>query len=137
MGTVKTVDEAAACAALAPRFPGLPEGHQIKADRLPNTALWTVQVYDEEGRPYAGEAYLVGPDGRLWELSSNAAFHDPDLAIRLLDMAYASDFADRLDPRRFADRVGQLTEAREQAVSDFLHDLRSGALGDLPRHRLP
>ena len=128
---------AEAAAALGVRPDDLPPGHNVVARRLPNRVLWSVKVNDEAGRPYAGAANLVGPDGRLWTLSSNPAIHDFDLAVELLDYAYREGLADHLGPDQFETRVREVTESREAQKRQFISDVRSGSLRTPEPRRLP
>lgn len=84
-----------------------------------------------------GAVNLVGPDGRLWTLSSNPGIHDFDMAVDLLDRAYREGFADQLDGDQFLSRVREVTESREAQTRQFIADLRSGSLRTSKPRRLP
>ena len=123
-----TINRAQAAAVLGAQVPDLPEGHRVTATRVPHRALWSVQVLDEFDCPYPGAFNLVGPDGRLWQLSSNPFVNDFDLAIELLDSAYDRGLADLLDDRLFGIRVQEMTQFRSDQVRQFEVDLLAGNL---------
>jgi hypothetical protein len=127
----------AEAAAVVKRQHDLPQGHNVVAHRLPNRMLWSVSVNDETGSPYVGAVNLVGPDGRLWTLSSNPGIHDFDLAVDLLDRAYREGLADQLDGDQFVSRVRKVTESREAQMRQFIADLRGGSLRTPKPRRLP
>jgi hypothetical protein len=115
----------------------LPQGHNVVAHRLPNRMLWSVSVSDETGSPYVGAVNLVGPDGRLWTLSSNPGIHDFGPAVDLLDRAYREGLTDQLDDDQFVSHVREVTESREAQTRQFIADLRSGSLRTPKPRRLP
>jgi hypothetical protein len=115
----------------------LPEGDHVVAQAVADSELWTVQAFDAEGRPYAGTVMFVGPDRRLWTLSSNPAIHDTRLGARLLEAAYRENLTDRLDEALFSERVQQITTARLDAERDFMTDLVGGSLRSPQRRTLP
>jgi hypothetical protein len=115
----------------------LPAGHHVIATPAPGTLLWWVGPSDENGMPYAGAGYLVGPDAQVWTISSNGAIHDSQLAVRLLDATYRERLEDYLTPQKFADRLRAMTADRVAAEREFLVDLRAGALREVPDRRLP
>ena len=118
------------------RFPDVAKA-DVGAQLLPGTPLWSVQAFDEQGRPNAGAGYFVGPDRRLWQISSNPGIHDYDLAVSLLGYAYREGLATRLDEDLFSARLREITESRESEVRRFAADLRGGALRHASERRLP
>jgi hypothetical protein len=104
---------------------------------LGDSGLYSAALVDDSGRPEAGAATLIGPDGRIWVLSSNPGIHDYDLAVSLLQDAYKSGHVDYLDTELFAARVGELTWDRWEARRAFLADLRAGSLRAKSDRQLP
>jgi len=131
------IDETGAVEALSALLGPLPPGHHFIATPASGTRLWWVGPSDEKGMPYAGAGYLIGPDGRVWTLSSNRGIHDDQLAVRLLDATYRERLENYLTPQKFTDRLQAMTADRTAAEREFLADLRSGAMRELPDRRLP
>jgi len=83
---------------------------------------------DANGMPYAGTATLIGPDERVWVLSSNPSIHDLDLGVLLPEAAYGSGLERFLDPDQFSKRVAEITQRRSDDIRMFQRDLRAGSL---------
>lgn len=96
--------------------------------------LWSVTLVDADDGPSAGGAWLVGPDYKVFAISSNPAIHDWRLAIRLLDAVYAADVAEAVEPAAFEKRLRTVTEEREALAKQVLADARAGALRTVTRH---
>ena len=115
----------------------MPEGDRVEAHAVADSDLWSVTPMDSQGRPYAGSAMFVGPDRRLWTLSSNPGIHDTELATSLLAAAYREHLTDRLDETLFAERVGRMTAEGLAAKREFMTDLVGGALRTPVKRSLP
>lgn len=131
------IDQTGAIDAVTALLGPLPLGHHVIATPAPGSLLWWVGPSDENGMPYAGAGYLVGPDNRIWTISFNGGIHDSQLAVRLLNATYRERLEDYLTPKKFANRLRAMTADRVAAEREFLVDLRSGALRELPDRRLP
>jgi len=131
-----SINEDAVVAVFLRRFPQHPDA-QIKARERPDGVIWTVAVLDEQDRPEPGAGYFVGPDLRLWQISSNPSIHDYDLALNLLSAAYQEGLADHLDEEMFTERVHQLTRSRRDEVRQFVADLLAGSLRRQGDRHLP
>jgi len=90
--------------------------------------LWSVSLIEPDGRPSAGGAWLVGPDGKVFSISSNPGIHDWPLALRLLDEVYRAGVDHAVEPAAFEHRLRTLTEEREALVKRVLADARAGSL---------
>ncbi len=116
----------------------LPPGDQVKVwPTGSDGVLWLANCLDANGMPYAGTATLIGPDERLWVLSSNPSIHDLDLGVQLLESAYAVGLARLLDAEQFAKRLADITNRREEDVRAFQRDLKGGSLRSRTQRHLP
>jgi hypothetical protein len=103
------IDQTGAEHALTSHLGPLPPGHRLSATPAPGTQLWWAGLYDQNGMSHVGAGYLVGPDGRVWTVSSNGAIHDHQLAVRLLDATYRACLEDYLTPQKFTERLRAMT----------------------------
>lgn len=131
------MDAERAIACLSAATGPLPEGFSHRVRRVGDGILWAGSCVDGLGRPNPGSAWLIGPDGRLWVISSNPGIHNYDLAVQLLEAAYRLGSAEHLDPDIFGDRLKQLTQRRVEDVREFLRDLRAGSLRRREARHLP
>lgn len=83
---------------------------------------------DAEGRPAAGGSWLVGPDERVFFISSNPGIHDWQLASRILTTLYREGVGAAVDPDVFSDGLKRLTEDREQLVRSVVAEAKAGSL---------
>jgi hypothetical protein len=84
-----------------------------------------------------GSATLIGPDERIWVLSSNPGIHDVQLGIRLLEAAYGSGCAATLDAGDFVERLAEMTRRRREEEETFLRDVRAGSIRAKTARHLP
>jgi hypothetical protein len=84
-----------------------------------------------------GADYLIGPDGRVWTVSSNGSIHDRQLTLDLLHATYQEQLEAHLDPVKFADRLAELTASLIAAQREFVADVRAGVLRYHPKRPLP
>jgi len=112
-------------------------GDRYVASPVDGTPLVRVVVHDDQNRVLPGAGWLVGPDRKVWTISSNPGIHEPGLSVRLLRAIYDSGLADHVDPDRFSDRMRSLTEARETLVRDVLAEATAGQLNAPNTRRLP
>lgn len=131
------LDSERALAVMAAQTGQLPEGHSFRVRSVGGGVLWSGACVDDAGMPYAGGAWLIGPDERVWTVSSNPGIHDYDLGVELLEAAYRSTLSDQLDSAKLSERLAQLTQRRRDDVRTFLRDLRAGLLRDRGNPRLP
>ena len=96
--------------------------------------LWSVTLVDADGGASAGGAWLVGPDYKVFSISSNPGIHDWRLAIRLLDAVYAADVAEAVEPAAFEKRLRTVTQEREALAKQVLAEARAGTLRTVTRH---
>lgn len=116
----------------------LPPGHRVDVWPMGSAgAVWLANCIDENGMPYAGSATLIGPDERLWVLSSNPSIHDLELGVRLLEEAYEADLAGLLDVDQFSQRLADITQRRDDDVRVFRRDLKGGSLRSRAHRHLP
>lgn len=116
-------------------------GTRLKAQTIQDTGLWAVELFGPivadaatDERPAVGAAFVVGPDGQLFVLSSNPAFHEYPLCIDLIDRLYRDRVADRVDAQMFVDRLQQVTEQRQALVRDLFRDVVAGSVRNRERH---
>lgn len=104
-----------------------------------DSLLTVVTVEDalDRGFPHAwaGGGWLVGPDGKVFALSSNYAFHDWRVAKPLLARLYREGLASRITPEVFVDRLERLTRDRSELVEQVVADAKEGRLRP-PRPRV-
>ncbi len=131
------MERSRAHAVMAAASATLPTGHSIRVHPVGSGELWSGTIVDEAGRPQAGAATLIGPDERVWVLSSNPGIHDYVLGVRLLEEAYRSGLVAALDESAFLDRLAELTRRHHEEERDFLRDLRAGSLRAQKTRRLP
>jgi hypothetical protein len=86
------------------------------------TGRWTDSV------PAVGASHLVGPDEKLFVLSSNWAIHDYPLCIRLICQLYNDGLANAIDPELLVDRLEALTRQRRELVDEVVDDAKAGKL---------
>ena len=106
----------------------LPAGHAVHVVPTGSGVLWAGNPVDDAGRPFPGGVALIGPDERVWSLSSNPGIHDYELGVRLLEAAYRCGFADHLDPAAFEQRLSMLTTRHLDDHREFVRDLKAGQL---------
>lgn len=81
------------------RVGDLPTGHHVDVRPVgPDAILWLANCVDANEMPYAGAATIIGPDEKVWVLSSNPAIHDLDVGLQLLEGVYGSELQELLDP---------------------------------------
>ncbi|WP_157437858.1 hypothetical protein [Actinoplanes subtropicus] len=131
------LDSERAVAVMAAQMGQPPEGHSFGVTPAGDGVLWSGVCVDDAGRPEPGGAWLIGPDERVWTVSSNPGIHDYDLGVELLEAAYRSGLSNYLDPAKFGERLTQLTQRRLDDARAFLRDLRAGSLRDRADRRLP
>jgi hypothetical protein len=122
------IDSERARAVLGALWGELPQGHAVHVVRTGSGVLWAGNPVDDAGRPYPGGVTLIGPDERVWSLSSNPAIHDYELGVRLLEVAYRSGFANYLDPVAFGQRLLLITKRHLDDERDFVRDLKAGQM---------
>ena len=115
----------------------LPPGHSIRVVPVESGELWATGCLDENELPNPGSATLIGPDERIWILSSNPSIHDLDLGVRQLEAVYRSGCAAALDSGEFAERLAQMTQRRRDDEDAFLKDVRAGSLRARTTRHLP
>lgn len=99
--------------------------------------LVTVQDALDRGFPnvWVGGGWLVGPDGKVFALSSNYGIHDWPLARPLLIRLYREGLASRIEPQVFVERLERLTRERADLVEQVVAEAKEGRLRP-PRPRL-
>ncbi len=99
--------------------------------------LVTVQDSLDRGFPnvWVGGGWLVGPDGKVFALSSNYGVHDWRLARPLLIRLYGEGLASRIEPEVFVERLERLTRERDDLVEQVVREAKEGRLRP-PRPRV-
>lgn len=100
----------------------------LRATEGPGQQLWSVGMVGANGWTVPGASWLVGPDGKVFEISSNRGVHDLDLAVVLLDRMYRDGTAHLVDPVAFTDRLRVVTRQRQALADEVLRDASEGAL---------
>ena len=122
----------AAVAAVIRELGPPPTDGKYVAQPFGDTLLNAVSTQDAQDRGFpfvwAGGGWLVGPDGKVFALSSNPAMQDWDLAAKLLDRLYFEGLADRVEPIKFAERLRAITEESQAMEAQVIHDARGGSL---------
>jgi hypothetical protein len=105
------------------------------------SALVSVSLQDAQDRGfphvYAGGGWLVGPDSKVFALSSNYSLHDWTVATELLERLYREGLASRLEPALFVDRLTRLTRERQELVDDVVREAAAGGLRRMGPRTLP
>jgi hypothetical protein len=114
----------------------LPVGHSFRATQIAATVLWTVVPVDDEERPYAGGQSIVGPDRRVWAISSNPGIHDSDLAVDALQALYHADVAHRVEADHFHEWLSSETRRRNGLIPALVAAAVDGSMMKTNR-RLP
>lgn len=122
------MDNAKAVATVQRIYGDLPPGHHLSAQRLEDSALWTVVPVDEHNRPYPGGSHLVGTDGRVWAISSNPAIHNRNLAARSVQALYEAGVTDRVDDEQFSAWLVAETRRQAAVVPDLVASVVAGSL---------
>ena len=99
--------------------------------------LVTVQDSLDRGFPnvWVGGGWMVGPDGKVFALSSNYGIHDWRLARTLLIRLYGEGLASRIEPEVFVERLERLTRERDDLVEQVVREAKEGRLRP-PRPRV-
>jgi hypothetical protein len=111
-------------------FPGAERsGTRVVVRQVQRTDLWHVATVDiESGEVSGGANIFVGPDGQVWPFSSNPRMHDWELVPRVLQAIYRAGVANRRHPAVLLDRVEQMTQRRNDEVTELLDQARRGEL---------
>ena len=106
-----------------------------------NSLLTSVVTEDAEGRGFphvwVGGGWLVGPDAKVFLLSSNYAIHNWDLARDLLTRLYRDGLMTHVEPDEFVQRLKRLTEERAALANEVAAEAKEGRLRPRPRRVLP
>ncbi len=114
-----------------------PESGKYVAHLQNDSLLTVVTLQDvlDRGFPHvwAGGGWLVGPDAKVFALSSNYGIHDWRVAQSLLNRLYRDGLASRVEPESFVERLARLTRDRAALVDEVVAEAKEGRL----RHPKP
>lgn len=120
--------ESDAVASVQEVYGELPVGHGFNASPVAATVLWSVVPIDDDKRPYAGGTYFVGPDNRVWTISSNPGIHDSSLAVEALQALYDADLAGRVDADHFDGWLSSETQRRNGVIPGLIAAAADGSM---------
>lgn len=106
-----------------------------------NSLLTLVVTEDAQGRGFphvwVGGGWLVGPDAKVFPLSSNYSIHNGDLARDLLSRLYRDGLMAHVEPQEFVDRLERLTKEQAGLANQVAAEAEEGQLRPRPRRILP
>lgn len=106
-----------------------------------NSLLTSVVTEDAQDRGFphvwAGGGWLVGPDAKVFLLSSNPGIYDWDLARDLLSRLYRDGLMAHVEPQEFVQRLERLTREQAALANEVAAEAREGRLRPKPPRVLP
>jgi hypothetical protein len=109
-----------------------PESGKYVAHEREDSLLTVVSLEDVKDRGFphvwAGGGWLVGPDAKVYLLSSNYSIHNWTLAESILSRLYRDGLASRVEPDSFVERLARLTRDSAALVDEVLAEAKEGRL---------